>query len=77
MLQTAGDRALQAMGNMIEYQGRAYSVIRTINAPYTLVIREEVVISLFYPDRINFQTSFIPDPWHFGTDPDPRIRTSD
>jgi hypothetical protein len=50
MLQTAGDRALQAMGHEIEYQGRAYSVIRTVNAPYTLVIREEVVISQSCPD---------------------------
>jgi hypothetical protein len=40
MLQTAGDRALTAMGSRITHQGAVYSVTRSIGAPFTLIIRE-------------------------------------
>jgi hypothetical protein len=43
MLQTAGDRALTAMGNRITHQGAVYSVTRSIGAPFTLIIRESTV----------------------------------
>ncbi len=41
-------------------------------------LRREFFFLIFSPYLIiSYATLSVADPWHFGTDPDPRIRTSD